>query len=348
VVVAQGWEAGGHNYGGLPTLALVPTVVDAVAPALVLAAGGIADGRGAAAALALGADGVWAGSRLVATQEAAVHAEHKTRIVAASGEQTVRSSIFGPEWPHFNPMRVIRNRVVEEWNDRLSEVPTQGDELPRGANACFGLILPWGTDRGARRVGACADRIEPKLRGCGTGLGPAIVPAAVVWRRTPDLSTTLSNGATPVHSIIHARSANGLADFGGAHDRVDAYPGNLVLRQSRGLRRGLPANEASSARWRRCSRANGLRSTRRCAAKYMARISCLSGSSANTHDLDLCLPSTEPRLPDWVSDHPHCHGGGVTDHSTRSLPVCFMVGQPLRRRLAGKQARSAAKSSRLR
>lgn len=50
VVVAQGWEAGGHNYGGLPTLALVPTVVDAVAPSLVLAAGGIADGRGAAAA----------------------------------------------------------------------------------------------------------------------------------------------------------------------------------------------------------------------------------------------------------------------------------------------------------
>jgi NAD(P)H-dependent flavin oxidoreductase YrpB (nitropropane dioxygenase family) len=130
VVVAQGWEAGGHNYGGLPTLALVPAVVDAVAPSLVLAAGGIADGRGAAAALALGADGVWVGSRLVATREAAVHPEHKRRIVAASGEQTVRSSIFGPEWPHFNPMRVIRNRVVEEWNDRLSEVPTRRDDLP--------------------------------------------------------------------------------------------------------------------------------------------------------------------------------------------------------------------------
>jgi len=116
VVVAQGWEAGGHNYGGLPTLALVPTIVDAVAPALVLAAGGIADGRGAAAALTLGADGVWVGSRMVATRESAVHPEHKRRIVVASGEQTVHSSIFGPEWPHFNPMRVIRNRVVEEWN----------------------------------------------------------------------------------------------------------------------------------------------------------------------------------------------------------------------------------------
>jgi enoyl-[acyl-carrier protein] reductase II len=95
-----------------------------------LAAGGIADGRGAAAALALGADGVWVGSRMVATRESAVHPEHKRRIVAGSGEQTVRSSIFGPEWPHFNPMRVIRNRVVEEWNDRLSEVPTRRDDLP--------------------------------------------------------------------------------------------------------------------------------------------------------------------------------------------------------------------------
>ena len=95
-----------------------------------LAAGGIADGRGAAAALTLGADGVWVGSRMVATRESAVHPEHKRRIVAASGEQTVHSSIFGPEWPHFNPMRVIRNRVVEEWNDRLSEVPTRRDDLP--------------------------------------------------------------------------------------------------------------------------------------------------------------------------------------------------------------------------
>jgi nitronate monooxygenase len=108
----------------------VPAVVDAVGPSLVLAAGGIADGRGAAAALALGADGVWVGSRMVATQESAVHPEHKHCIVAASGEQTVLSSIFGPEWPHFNPMRVIRNRVVDDWNDRLSEVPTWRNDLP--------------------------------------------------------------------------------------------------------------------------------------------------------------------------------------------------------------------------
>ena len=169
VVVAQGWEAGVHNYGGLPTLALVPTVIDAVAPSLVLAAGGITDGRGAAAALALGADGVWVGSRMVATREAAVHPEHKRRIAAASGEQTVRSSIFGPEWPHFNPMRVIRNRVV----DRLSEVPTQRDDLPEIGRTRF-----LGRDMVLRKFNvilATADTVGdweemPWLAGQGIGL----------------------------------------------------------------------------------------------------------------------------------------------------------------------------------
>ncbi|WP_053111982.1 nitronate monooxygenase [Kitasatospora sp. MY 5-36] len=87
VVVAQGWEAGGHNYGGLPTIVGVPAVVDAVGDrALVLAAGGITDGRQVAAALCLGADGVWVGTLLVASREAQVHPEHHRRLVAALGE----------------------------------------------------------------------------------------------------------------------------------------------------------------------------------------------------------------------------------------------------------------------
>ncbi|MFG2915647.1 NAD(P)H-dependent flavin oxidoreductase [Kitasatospora sp. NPDC048298] len=125
VVVAQGWEAGGHNYGGLPTMVGVPAVVDAVGErALVLAAGGITDGRQVAAALCLGADGVWVGTRLVASREAQVHAEHHRRLVSSAGEDTVLSRIFGPEWPDFNPMRVQRDRVVAQWNDRPAEVPT--------------------------------------------------------------------------------------------------------------------------------------------------------------------------------------------------------------------------------
>src|SRR6476659_2083855 len=70
VIVAQGWEAGGHWWGGVATLPLVPAVVDAVAPLPVVAAGGIADGRGLAAVLALGAAGAWLGTRFVMSEEA--------------------------------------------------------------------------------------------------------------------------------------------------------------------------------------------------------------------------------------------------------------------------------------
>jgi enoyl-[acyl-carrier protein] reductase II len=130
VVVAQGQEAGGHNFGTLPTFALVPLVADAVAPTLVLAAGGIADGRGLAAALMLGADGAWVGTRLVASAESEAHDGYKSRLAAAAATDTVRTGIFGPEYPQFNPMRVLRNRVVREWQDRAAEVPTDTSTLP--------------------------------------------------------------------------------------------------------------------------------------------------------------------------------------------------------------------------
>jgi NAD(P)H-dependent flavin oxidoreductase YrpB (nitropropane dioxygenase family) len=130
VVVAQGLEAGGHNFATLPTFALIPAVVDAVGPTLVLASGGIADGRGLAAALMLGADGVWVGTRLVATEESAAHPGYKARLVAALGSDTVRTGIFGPERPDFNPMRVLGNRIVREWADRAADVPTDTSNEP--------------------------------------------------------------------------------------------------------------------------------------------------------------------------------------------------------------------------
>lgn len=137
VIIAQGFEAGGHNYQGLPTFVLVPEIVDAVAPALMLASGGISDGRGAAAALALGADGVWVGTRLVASAESTIHPENKRRIVEGRGEDTCFSAIFGPEWPHFNPMRLHRNRVVAEYDGRLDEVPMKRDHLPEIGRTVF-------------------------------------------------------------------------------------------------------------------------------------------------------------------------------------------------------------------
>jgi enoyl-[acyl-carrier protein] reductase II len=131
VVIAQGVEAGGHNLATLPTFALLPAVVDAVgAEALVLGSGGIADGRGLAAALALGADGAWVGTRFVASTESHVHDEYKRRLVAADGTDTRLTGIFGPHLPQFNPMRVLRNRVVAEFEGREDAVPQDTSDQP--------------------------------------------------------------------------------------------------------------------------------------------------------------------------------------------------------------------------
>jgi NAD(P)H-dependent flavin oxidoreductase YrpB (nitropropane dioxygenase family) len=176
VVVAQGLEAGGHNYATLPTFALVPLVVDAVAPALVLAAGGIADGRGLAAALMLGADGAWVGTRLVATDESAAHDEYKARLVAASATDTVRTSLFGPETPDFNPMRVLRNRVV-------ASAPADGTRPVIGETVLGGerMELRRFTNLVPMRGATTGDFEEmPLLSGQGVGLVDAVKSAASV------------------------------------------------------------------------------------------------------------------------------------------------------------------------
>jgi NAD(P)H-dependent flavin oxidoreductase YrpB (nitropropane dioxygenase family) len=114
VVVAQGWEAGGHVWGTVSTLALVPPVVDAVAPIPVVAAGGIADGRGLAAVLALGAAGAWVGTRFLAASEAAIHPDYRRRILAASEADTFYGVLFDRGWPNA-PHRTLRNSTVEAW-----------------------------------------------------------------------------------------------------------------------------------------------------------------------------------------------------------------------------------------
>jgi NAD(P)H-dependent flavin oxidoreductase YrpB (nitropropane dioxygenase family) len=187
VIVAQGEEAGGHNYGTLPTFALVPLVVDAVAPALVLAAGGISDGRGLAAALMLGADGAWIGTRFVATTESAAHDGYKARVIAATGTDTTRTSLFGPDMPQFNPTRVLRNRVVREWEHRVAEIPTDTSHEPvigymnllgqRVEMHRFSNLVPM-------RELTTGDLEEMALlAGQGVGLVTAIEPAATVVAR---------------------------------------------------------------------------------------------------------------------------------------------------------------------
>ena len=129
VIVAQGSEAGGH--GALrATLPLVPAIADLVArrapEAIVVAAGGIADGRGLAAALMLGAEGVLVGTRFYASAEALGHAGAKARIVQASGDNTRRTSVFdvvrGYDWPEEFSGRALHNDFMARWHGREAEL----------------------------------------------------------------------------------------------------------------------------------------------------------------------------------------------------------------------------------
>lgn len=125
VIVAQGTEAGGHG-GRLATLSLVPAVVDLVRPIPVVAAGGIADGRGVAAALMLGAQGALIGTRFYATHESLGHREAKRRICDARGADTARTRVFdvvrGLDWPDKYNGRALRNRFMERWHGHEPEL----------------------------------------------------------------------------------------------------------------------------------------------------------------------------------------------------------------------------------
>jgi nitronate monooxygenase len=121
VIVAQGSEAGGHG-GSRATLPLVPAVVDIVSPTPVVAAGGIADGRGLAAALALGAQGALIGTRFFAASESLGPEWAKRRLVEAHAERTARTRVFdvvrGYAWPEPYTGRALRNRFMDAWHGR--------------------------------------------------------------------------------------------------------------------------------------------------------------------------------------------------------------------------------------
>jgi len=129
IVIAQGSEAGGHG-ASRATGTLVPEVADYLAGAapktVLVAAGGIADGRGLAAALMLGAEGALMGSRFWATREALVPANFQQKATAADGDATIRTTVVDVArklaWPSGFTARVMRNRFVEEWHGREAEL----------------------------------------------------------------------------------------------------------------------------------------------------------------------------------------------------------------------------------
>ena len=156
VLVAQGTEAGGH-VGWMASLPLVPMMVKAVAPLPVLSAGGIADGRGLAAALALGAEGALLGTRFMATPEAPIHANYKQAIIKTDGHDTVLTEI--PDlatqrvWPGAMS-RAQRNKFIERWAGRewalrqnAGEVGKQA-AVARAAGDIDNASLSFGQDAG--------------------------------------------------------------------------------------------------------------------------------------------------------------------------------------------------------
>ncbi|HEY2955130.1 MAG TPA: nitronate monooxygenase [Candidatus Eisenbacteria bacterium] len=186
-VIAQGAEAGGFS-GTVGTMALVPQVVDAVHPIPVVAAGGIADGRGLGAALALGAQGVNVGTRFMASREATIDEEWKRKIVASESEDAVKAEFMPIVFPATGKAaydvvpRSLRTGFLDQWNRRLSEVPAHAGRLREELTS-------------AMRAGRAHDYVP--ITGQSAGLVRDVLPAAEIVHRMMSeaeeaLSTILS------------------------------------------------------------------------------------------------------------------------------------------------------------
>ncbi len=186
VIVAQGTEAGGHGARrGRSTLPFVPVVVDLAAPTPVLAAGGIADGRGVAAALALGAAGALIGTRFQATAEGLADPVIKKAIVEGHGEDTERSRVLdivrGSRWPATWDGRSLGHPFLDQWRGRDDELAAdaaarqayqegvaRGDLPPQPVWAGEGIDLITDLPSAADLVGALAAQAQDALARAGT------------------------------------------------------------------------------------------------------------------------------------------------------------------------------------
>jgi len=187
VIVAQGWEAGGHVRDQVGLMPLLPTVVDAVNPVPVLGAGGIVDGRGLAAALSLGAEGVWVGTRFVATIESEAHPDYKARLVESNETSTIRSEVSRVEWPAGAPYRVLRSGVA----DGTPPPPGSIARMRRGDQI---VELPFFTSAAPTIHTEGQTELMANYAGQGVGLIHEVVPAATVVERMVAEAETIIRG----------------------------------------------------------------------------------------------------------------------------------------------------------
>ncbi|MEW6296532.1 MAG: nitronate monooxygenase family protein [Thermodesulfobacteriota bacterium] len=186
VIMAQGTDGGGHS-GRVGTIVLVPQVVDAVHPTPVVAAGGIADGRGLVAALALGASGIWCGTPFLATHEAGIDDFQKEAILEASSEDAVISRCMTGK-----PVRQLKNKWMEEFEaSGLQPLP-----MPFQSLIAFPIL------EGARQAGM--KDIYPGIAGQSVGLLKKIRPAREIVEEMVSQAVEILRERFPRTVQIHA------------------------------------------------------------------------------------------------------------------------------------------------
>lgn len=175
LIVAQGFEAGGHT-GEIATMVLTPQVVDAVAPLPVVAAGGIASGRQMAAALALGAQGVWTGSVWLMTEEAETHPVVKEKFLQATSSDTLRSRASTGK-----PARQLRSAWTDAWEDPANPKP-----LPMPLHSLLTADAQQSIQQDARNGGQGGRKLINYFVGQSVGMLNQVRPAAEVYRAIKD------------------------------------------------------------------------------------------------------------------------------------------------------------------
>jgi NAD(P)H-dependent flavin oxidoreductase YrpB (nitropropane dioxygenase family) len=185
-------------------MSLVPAVLDAVAPVPVFAAGGVADGRGLVAALALGAEAAVFGTRFLAAEEADANRDYQQRVVDSQVGDTARHWVFGFDFPDAR-VRGVRNAIVREWEKRDDPPPYREldpDSQPIiGTASVFGQEMPMPAFTGLPPTRAASGDLEQMslLAGESSGLIHDVPSAGEILKRIADEASTIISGLTAAH-----------------------------------------------------------------------------------------------------------------------------------------------------